>query len=113
MTKNSNSLTQKLCQLVIEKSAQRRLINATSVSEIVQRFMIKNWEAQDEPEHLRTIGDRLFRNEESLGRLLGIYQQILQQGKLPTDGSTEQTELRLSGLWRYTLWLGQKYDKIQ
>lgn len=48
----------------------------------VRTYIIKNWEAQDEPEHLRTIRDRLEQNPQLIGRILGIYQQIL-QGKLP------------------------------
>ena len=91
-------LTQKLCQLIVEKSTNGSKINVGSIPEIVERFIIENWEAQDEPEHLRTIRDRIFRNEQNAGRLLGIYQQILQRGELTTDGSAEQTELRLSGL---------------
>jgi hypothetical protein len=70
---------------------------------LVRQRIIENWEAQDEPEHLKTIRDRLLRNEQKAGRLLGIYQEILQstlsndEGIL-ADGSSEQTELRLSGL---------------
>lgn len=39
--------------------------------------MIENWESQDQLEHLRTIRDRLLRDEQCAGRLRGIYQQIL------------------------------------
>ncbi|NJO75819.1 MAG: WD40 repeat domain-containing protein, partial [Leptolyngbyaceae cyanobacterium RM1_406_9] len=60
--------------------------------------IIQNWESQDEPEHLRTIRDRLLRNEKLASRLLGLYQQILQQGEILADDSEGQIELRLSGL---------------
>lgn len=96
-TEGQPFLTQKLCQLVAQK-AVNQYIHVASIQKIVQQCIVENWEAQDEPEHLRTIRDRLFRNEQRVGRLLGIYQQILQQGELVTDGSLEQTELRLSGL---------------
>jgi predicted nucleic acid-binding Zn-ribbon protein len=80
------------------------------VEQLVLERIIDNWEASDEPEHLKTIRDRLLRNSQRAARLLGIYQQILQssqsapyQGRsfseeVPTDDSREQMELLLSGL---------------
>ncbi|WP_211176222.1 AAA-like domain-containing protein [Brasilonema sp. UFV-L1] len=88
-------LTQKLCSLI----AQERTNGYLNVNELVEKYIINNWEAQDEPEHLRTIRDRLLRNEQKAGRLLGLYQQVLQSGeKVIVNSSQEQTELRLSGL---------------
>ncbi|NJM21721.1 MAG: hypothetical protein HC907_24910 [Richelia sp. SM1_7_0] len=88
-------LTQKLCNLIAQETINTNLI----VRELVEKHLINNWEAQDEPEHLRTIRDRLLRNEQKAGRLLGLYQQVLQAGeKIVVDSSQEQTELRLSGL---------------
>jgi hypothetical protein len=40
----------------------------------------------------------LLRNQDKAGRLLGIYQQILEKGSILCDDSPEQGELRLSGL---------------
>ncbi len=95
-------LSQKLCQLIIKSKSKNQNINNISanqlVEEIVQNSIIENWEAQDEPEHLKTIRDRILRNEQKSGRLLVIYQEILQQGEVIADGSLEQTDLRLSGL---------------
>ncbi|NMG06256.1 AAA-like domain-containing protein [Brasilonema sp. UFV-L1] len=91
-------LTQKICQLVFQDTQNGSLVTANSVCEIVQKRLIENWETQDEPEHLKTIRDRILRNEQKTGRLLGIYQEILQHGECLADGSSEQTELRLSGL---------------
>jgi len=68
------------------------------VAQLTRSHIIDNWEATDEPKHLKTIRDRLLRNEQHTGRLLGLYQQILQQGEISADNSTEQTELLLSGL---------------
>ncbi|MCF2145299.1 AAA-like domain-containing protein [Desmonostoc muscorum LEGE 12446] len=88
-------LTQKLCSLIVEETESSYL----NVNELVQNYIIDNWESQDEPEHLRTIRDRLLRNEHKAGRLLGLYQQALHSNKgVLIDGSQEQTELRLSGL---------------
>ncbi|NEP01232.1 MAG: hypothetical protein F6K58_21755 [Symploca sp. SIO2E9] len=96
-------LTQKICQLVVQEAEGKTKEetannNQELVTEIVRSRIIKNWEAQDEPEHLRTIRDRLLHNEQRVGQLLGVYQQILEQGEIAADGSSEQTELRLSGL---------------
>ncbi|WP_236556778.1 AAA-like domain-containing protein [Calothrix sp. PCC 7507] len=109
-------LTQKLCQLVVQiaKSRATGIINltpgteATWVEQLVRSHIIQNWQSQDEPEHLRTIYDRLLFNPQRSGRLLGLYQKILigdrEQGTeysnllVSTDDSREQTELLLSGL---------------
>ncbi|MBW4620625.1 MAG: AAA-like domain-containing protein [Cyanosarcina radialis HA8281-LM2] len=127
-------LTQKLCQLAI--GASQDAINGTLtippgneaywVENLVRTKIVQNWETQDEPEHLKTIRNRLLSNPEAAGRLLGIYQQVLQgEGErggwgdgemgresstqhstlntqhstlVPADDSREQVELLLSGL---------------
>ena len=91
-------LTQKLCQLLINASIDKPLKSENAVNNIVYQYIINNWQSQDEPEHLRTIRDRLLYNPRSAGRLLGIYQQILQFGLVKSDDSREQVELLLSGL---------------
>ena len=87
-------LTQKLCQLVVEKADSR----TPNIEQLVQKHFIDHWEAQDEPEHLRTIRDRILSQEQYASRLLGLYQQILQQGEIAADDTPEQIALRLSGL---------------
>jgi AAA-like domain len=87
-------LTQKLCQLMVREADQ-----GSSVEWVVADRVIENWESQDEPQHLRTIRDRLRLHDESrVGRILGLYQQILQQGELLSNDSMEQQELQLAGL---------------
>lgn len=73
-------LTQKLCKLIIEASA---LGNSPSVKQVVKSRIIENWESQDEPEHLKTIRDRILRNQQKAGQLLGLYQQILESANPP------------------------------
>lgn len=94
------------------------------VAQIVQTHVINNWEVNDEPEHLRTIRNRLLcdalsnrysgirelriqgqtRATETLVRrrltpgLLKLYQQILRGNILAANDTPEQMELRLSGL---------------
>ena len=89
-------LTQKLCQLVAETEDKT---NLNLVIDIIDRHIIHNWEVQDEPEHLRTIRDRLcYRDSTKTIRLLGLYQDILEQKSIAIDSSPAQIELRLSGL---------------
>ena len=66
---------------------------------LIQNNVLDRWEAQDQPEHLKTIRDRIAQaGQQRTGRLLGLYQQVLQQQHIPADDSPEQLELRLSGL---------------
>ncbi|HEY9607141.1 MAG TPA: AAA-like domain-containing protein, partial [Allocoleopsis sp.] len=109
-------LTQKLCQLLqkIPTSAQFQ-DEAAWVDKVVRSQIIDNWESQDEPEHLRTIRDRvlhgtvrepsrqgkcdrILNEEQRATHLLELYQEILQYGEVPVNDSSEQMELRLSGL---------------
>ncbi|MCC5661585.1 AAA-like domain-containing protein [Nostoc sp. XA010] len=117
-------LTQKLCDLITEVAFETTTgkitlppgTEALWVEQLVKTRIIQNWQSQDEPEHLRTIRDRLLFDEQQAGRLLGIYQQVLQaeedqemesEGEgfsplplhsVPSDDSREQTQLLLSGL---------------
>lgn len=113
-------LTQKVCQLLVQ-SAKEQNTSITAdkskekmgniseklepfspqsfITDVVQTRIIENWETQDVPEHLKTIRNRLLHNRKQLtGRLLGLYQQVLQQREIVADESPEQRELRLTGL---------------
>ena len=108
-------LTQKLCKLILQDSdiksqnlgeflhipkAQNQKLQASItewVGQLVHRHWIENWEATDEPEHLRTIRDRLLSSEQR-DRLLRLYQQIWQREEVPAHDTPEEMELRLSGL---------------
>ena len=125
-------LTQKLCKLIVQgkeegsaadcvadvadgKRTEVLTANQLLIGEIVQCQIIDNWESADEPAHLKTIRDRLLRNQHRASRLLGLYQKILPFSEPPdcrgggwcvpalaegidADDTPEQTELRLSGL---------------
>ncbi|MGD1804338.1 eIF2A-related protein [Dapis sp. BLCC M126] len=97
-------LTQKICQLVmmypfpIAAGGEEKL-----VANLVRVEIIENWEAKDEPEHLKTIRDRLLKNQQKASRLLGLYQQVLQNNSqtsinINSGDSLEQIELNLTGL---------------
>jgi AAA-like domain len=92
-------LTQKLCNFLLATEGLPLIGQEEKwVRQVVQEGVIDNWETQDVPQHLRTIRDRLLNREQKTGRLLGVYQQILQQGEIVADDSEEQVDLRLTGL---------------
>jgi len=92
-------LTQKLCRFIQSSPYVIPLGDEASwVEQLVQSRIIQNWETQDEPPHLKTIRDRLLRNEQWTIRLLGCYEKLLVHEELLADESFEQMELRLSGL---------------
>ncbi len=111
-------LTQKLCKLLFENAelipdlpqgghggtaptfgGKDTIQNPQEwVEKVVRLKIVENWETQDVPEHLSTIRDRLFKENQRIVRRLGLYQQILEQTEIVPDGSAEQMELRLSGL---------------
>ncbi len=104
-------LTQKVCKLVL--SAEEMIPEGTEavwVENVVRSRIIENWETQDEPEHLRTVRDRIIWSDRK-EQLLQLYQQILQTSLAPPDeggdggdggvkanDKPEHMELRLSGL---------------
>ncbi len=93
-------LTQKLCQMVVRETPPSLTPETVPqwIERLVRSQIIDHWETQDEPEHLRTIRNRLLRNEANTPRILGCYLEILQQGQIPLDNSLEQRELLLSGV---------------
>jgi WD40 repeat protein len=101
-------LTQKLCQLILQKVEEQGNIgvgeifqfkSAEWVEQLVRAHVIENWEAHDEQKHLKAIRDRiLLSTGQRTGRLLGLYQQILQRGAVSADDRPEQMELQLTGL---------------
>ncbi|KST62931.1 CHASE2 domain-containing protein [Mastigocoleus testarum] len=113
-TQGQPFLTQKLCSLVqnsqtvIPAGAEKEWIK-----QLVQQRIVTDWEFQDEPEHLRTIRDRLchnrgdtrkvdgiltHRNNCSSEKLLQLYRKILTEKKITDKKSQEYVKLCLSGL---------------
>lgn len=93
-------LTQKLCQLICNSSTPiPPNKEAEWIEDLVQTKIINDWEAQDEPEHLKTIRDRLLNSDENKStQLLELYGQIWHQGTIAAVNSPEESELLLSGL---------------
>lgn len=93
-------LMQKICQIIWSKEY---FINngqeAVQIAEIVKDHVIKNWETQDEPEHLRTIRDRLLSDPRKTTKLLETYKRILSSISFDYALVSEQVmDLKLSGI---------------
>ncbi|MDJ0835893.1 MAG: AAA family ATPase [Acidobacteriota bacterium] len=90
-------LTQKVCDYLrhteTRPQAGRELAWVTG---IIRRRVIDHWEAQDEPEHFKTIRSRL-RHQSQSRALLKLYGDVLEGGQ-NVDGSALQSELCLTGL---------------
>jgi len=105
-------LMQKLCKLLLilyQEKPYLRKIKAqetqTFIDTCVQEKILYHWEAQDEPEHLKTIRDRLLYDEKRVGELLSLYRQVWRSEQSPSEvpsiaamESPTQTELILSGI---------------
>ncbi|MEW6498499.1 MAG: AAA-like domain-containing protein [Cyanobacteriota bacterium] len=101
-------LTPKICQLI--RNASEPIPTggeAQWVENLVQKHIITNWEVCDEPQHLKTIRDRLCRyasrnrilwSSQRFHQLLLVYRQILVAGEVKAFDVPEHLELRLSGL---------------
>ncbi|MEM8830569.1 MAG: ammonium transporter [Cyanobacteria bacterium P01_G01_bin.19] len=92
-------LSQKICRL-IRNTNEPIPINGEQkwIEDLVKTKIIDNWEAQDEPEHLRTIRDRLLSLKQATVPVLLEYQKILEQEKISAQDIPEHDELVLSGL---------------
>ncbi|MCA2640691.1 MULTISPECIES: AAA family ATPase [unclassified Microcystis] len=91
-------LTQKLCQLMRD-SEQPIPSNQEEqwLAQLVAEKIIQDWEMQDQPEHLKTIQDRLLQSP-NRPQLLTLYRQILHQEAIQIDNNPYLPELFLSGL---------------
>ncbi|GAB4381886.1 MAG: hypothetical protein Kow00121_41290 [Elainellaceae cyanobacterium] len=92
-------LTQKICKLIRNSNSSIPANQeAAWVEQLIRTQIIDNWELQDEPEHLRTIRDRLFSHKFARIHLLKLYRQIWQGEEVKAIDSLEHKELLLSGL---------------
>lgn len=91
-------LTQKLCQFVANGTPSPPQDTVAWIDHLVQTKVIDNWEAQDEPPHLKVIRDRLLLLREKSGLMLRLYQEILAQGSVPATICSEQIELQMAGI---------------
>ena len=91
-------LTQKVCNLVLNSSGLSEDNEEEWLENLIRTNIIENWQAKDEPEHLRTIERRILIDEQIAGELLDIYQKIYQQREIVSQNTGEEGKLQLSGL---------------
>jgi CHASE2 domain-containing sensor protein len=104
-------LTQKVCRLVCQAvgGEGEQMVPYTPhptphtlptgfVDQVVRSHILDNWLSQDNPEHLRTIRDRVLSGHQDSQPLLMLYHRILKGKKVPADQNHLQQQLRLSGL---------------
>lgn len=90
-------LTQKLCAMLARsETSPPPSGEATWVAKIVEQKILTSWELQDEPEHLKTIRDRILRSPQRKPLLLR-YREILGGANPDQDGDLE-SRLILVGL---------------
>ncbi len=92
-------LTQKICQMIrsLSPSVPEKREKAW-IENFIRTNIIDNWEGQDEPEHFRTIRDRILKGERQASTMLELYRQVLELGQVMADDSQDERELILSGL---------------
>ncbi|QLE53604.1 CHAT domain-containing protein (plasmid) [Nostoc sp. C057] len=102
-------LTQKLCSLAVKSNIVRPAngYEAHWIEDLVRSEIIDDWEKKDEPEHLKTVSNRILSSNVISERLLRVYQEILQRGERKSDFSQEVIYLLLSGL------IVQQADKLK
>ena len=92
-------LTQKLCKIIRnDPSTIPTNREGEWVEELVRSHILTDWETKDEPQHLRTIRDRLLQDKQKAVNLLEIYRQILHRTEGLSISSVEQADLLMSGL---------------
>ena len=91
-------LTQKICNFIRNTKATIPTNNeAKWIENLVQEKIIENWETQDQPQHLKTISDRILKSQNK-NKLLRLYHEILEKGEISIIDISEEKELYLSGL---------------
>ena len=92
-------LTQKICRLILaSNSAIAPGEEKEFIRKLVQTKVIDNWQLNDDPEHLKTISNRLLQDRDCALKLLGLYQEILEKKAIPFNNTPEIQELLISGL---------------
>ncbi|MBI4784098.1 MAG: AAA-like domain-containing protein [Oscillatoriophycideae cyanobacterium NC_groundwater_1537_Pr4_S-0.65um_50_18] len=92
-------LTQYVCSLLTESE---QIIpygeEEIHVENLIRSQLIDDWEFKFNLDHFGSICRRITGRSEQTIQLLGLYQQVLQDGKIPDKESSGTLELRLSGL---------------
>jgi len=111
-------LTQKICKLISQQSIAAGA-EKQAVADLVNEQVIQFWESKDDPQHLRTIKNRILEEPKHASLLLALYQKILTAynkdlsgfenltGLIVAENNPLQLELQLTGL------IVKQADKLQ
>ena len=91
-------LTQKICHIVVNHIHDNSASESCTVENLIRTFIIQDWEANDNPPHLRPIISKLISHNEKTIRLLNLYRDILLHRKVKPRHNSCAAELILSGL---------------
>ncbi|MDY6784086.1 MAG: CHASE2 domain-containing protein [Cyanobacteriota bacterium] len=92
-------LTQKLCWIVATFSPYIATGREEQiVRQLARSHIIDNWEAQDDPTHLKPIRDRVLNDPQQTKVLLQLYRKVLRRGEVAARDRPEEIDLQLSGL---------------
>ncbi|MBP0015969.1 MAG: AAA-like domain-containing protein [Cyanobacteria bacterium SBLK] len=98
-TRGQPFLTQKICDLISQSTT---VIKSGKEQEFIEKLIetkiIENWESKDEPEHFRTLRDRILHDDNKIKIRLTLYKKILQKNDIPFQTRLEYQQLRQSGL---------------
>lgn len=98
-TQGQPFLTQKICQLISEQPEPIPTRQELEwVDRLVQEKILTDWERQDEPEHLRTIRDRLLDQDGHCHGRLSLLEQLILSGKVCVEDSKVYQTVLLSGI---------------
>ncbi|GAM59566.1 high-affnity carbon uptake protein hat/hatR [Vibrio ishigakensis] len=101
-------LTQKVCQLINNQLEKQNIETFSDTGSSLEDFVdtsiyehiIDSWENKDNPEHLKTIMDRLLHDEAYSTLNLDLYSQLLKTGsyQIDSNGDDSWRHLYLTGI---------------
>lgn len=106
-------LTQKICSLIRDSSLRvNQGEERKFIAQLIREKIIDDWENKDQPEHLKTIKNKLTKNKHNPLLLLSKYQEMLSMGEIKDEQSWECLELFLSGIVRKDAGKLKLYNRI-
>ena len=94
-------LTQKICSLIsLSNERVERGKEQLFTLKLIREEIIDDWENKDQPEHLKTIRNKLTKNKRNPLQVLQKYREILTYGEIKDEKTWECLELFLSGIVR-------------
>ena len=106
-------LTQKICNLISSSSLRINRGKETEyIAKLIKEEIIDDWENKDQPEHLKTIRNKLTKNPGLSRLLLEKYREMLLKREISDKPNIECSELFLSGIARKEAGKLKLYNRI-